>query len=172
MVLLLFFLVPKIVVAQYTEYEIKAAYLEKFSRFIEWPAPSALSDTSQAFLLGIVGKNPFDHILEEIFNDYKIKNRKVQIKYFSDPEQITSCNLLYISASEKKNISSILTKINENPILTISDTEGFADKGVHINLYVDNNYIRYEINRKALEKSGLKVSSLLLASAKIVHADE
>jgi len=167
--LLLSLLVPQFVSAQYTETEIKAVYLEKFTRFLEWPEDSALSDTAQPFVLCVLGENPFDNILDEVYKKNKIKNRKVEITYFSDPVQITECDLLYISASEKDNLLSILSQINEKPILTVSDSKGFAEDGVHINLYRQNNRLYYEINESALAKTGFSVWAQLLSSARIVN---
>ncbi len=170
--LVLSFIVPQLVCAQYTENEVKAVYLEKFTRFIEWPQDSSFADTTQPFVIGVLGKNPFDHVLDEVYKKYKIKNRKVEIKYFSDPARITECSLLYISASEKDRLLSILSQINDKPILTLSDSKGFAEEGVHINLYSKNNRFDYEINESTLVRSGFSVWAQLLSSAKIVNPVE
>ncbi len=167
--LLLSLLVPQFVCAQYSEYEIKAVFLERFTRFISWPGESTQSDSSQPFVIGVLGENPFDNILDEAYRNRKIKNRKVEIKYFSDPAQITECNLLYISASERDNLLSILSQINEKPILTVSDSKGFAEEGIHINMYSRNNRLLYEINESTIVKSGFSVWAQLLSSAKIIN---
>jgi len=156
------------VFAQYSETEVKAAYIERFTRFIEWPEEIALADTSQPFVLGVLGENPFDHILEDLYQQRKIKNREVEIRYCSSTKQITGCNMLYISASEKKNLLSVLEQIDGKPILTISDTEGFAEKGIHINLYRKDDKLHYEINESAIVGSGFSVWAQLLNSAIIV----
>jgi len=171
-ILILLLLCTSTLSAQTPEYEVKAVFLERFTRFIEWPADSSISDTSTPFIIGVMGDNPFDHILEELYKNYKIKNKNVRIKYFSTPEQITECNLLYISESEKDKLNSILEKINNKPILAVSDSDGFAEEGIHINLYVKNNKVRYEINESTLTKSGFTAWAQLLSSAKIVNPVE
>lgn len=160
------------VLAQYSKTEIKAVYLERFTRFIEWPENFALSDTTQPFVLGILGENQFGNILEDIYKKYKIKKRKVEIKYFYNITQITECDLLYISTSEKGRLLSILARITEKPILTVSNSKEFAEKGVHINLYRKDDRLHYEINETALKKSGFTVWAQLLSSAKIVNPVE
>ena len=160
------------VLAQYTETEIKAVYLERFTRFIEWPKPAASADASQPFVLGIVGENPFGSTLNGIYKNIKIKNRNVLIAFYSNKAQIRKCDLLYISPSEKDNVESILAGIAEKPILTVGDSKGFAEKGVHINLYRKNNKLYYEINESALLKSGFTVWAQLMSSAKIVNPQE
>ena len=160
------------VFAQYTETEIKAVYLERFTRFIEWPKHSASADASQPFVLGVIGKNPFGSTLNAIYKNIKIKNRSVLLAFYSNKAQISRCDLLYISSSEKDSIRSILALIGEKPILTVGDSKGLAEQGVHINLYRKNNKLHYEINESALLKSGFTVWAQLLNSAKIVNPQE
>lgn len=154
--------------AQVGEYEYKAAFIERFTRFIEWP-DSIKSDT---FNIVIIGKTPLKPTIDELFTNIKIKGRDVKLTYSKDSTELANANLVFISSSEKKKIKEILAFTGKYPILTISDTKGFSAKGVHINMYEDNNYIRYEINQEAIKNSQLKVSSLLLTSAKIVKSDD
>lgn len=154
--------------AQVSEYEFKAAFIERFTRFIEWP-DSIRSDT---FNIVVIGKTPLQSTIDQLFKTLKIKNHNVKTTYTTDTNDLKYADLVFISKSEKKRIDEILALTSKYPILTISDTKGFATKGVHINMYDDNNYIRYEINQDAIQKSNLKVSSLLLTSAKIIKTDE
>lgn len=166
LLLLLLFACP--INAQVSEYDYKAAFIERFTRFIEWPEEFE-DDT---FRVGVFGKNPFNSSLDELFNDIKIKNQNVKLIYTKDLEDLSKANLVFISGSEKKRLTEILSVITKEPILIISDQKGFCEMGVYINMFLDDNYIRYEINQDAIEKSGLKVSSLLMGSAKIIKASD
>jgi len=163
---------PVILYAQATEYTVKAAFLERFTRFIEWPESSAIADTSKPFILGVIGKNPFALILEEFYANQKIRNKKVEIRYFSSPDGIEKCHLLFISHSSKNQLSRILSRTRNKPILSVSDTKKFAEEGVLINFYIVENKIRFEINESAARKSGLSISYLLLNMAKITNRSE
>ncbi|MCD4692240.1 MAG: YfiR family protein [Calditrichales bacterium] len=167
--LLLSFLVPQLVCAQYTEYDVKAVYLEKFTRFIDWPGESTVSDTSKPFILGVVGRNPFGPILENIYSSQKIKNKEVKIIHISNPNKISGCHLLFVSKSEKNKLTKILSQTKNKPILTIGDTKGFADRGVLINFYLSYDKTRFKINETAVRESGLYMSHLLFNLAKIVN---
>jgi hypothetical protein len=90
----------------------------------------------------------------------------------SSVNEIKDCMILIISESKKNELNDILNYTTGKPILTIGDAKGYGKKGVIINMFIDDNYIRYEVNRTTLDKSGLKISSLLLASAVIVKTDE
>lgn len=166
--LLLFCVIHHSVEAQISENEVKAAYIERFTRFIDWPE----AFENNTFKIAVFGTNPFNTSLDDLIAVTRIKNQGVKLIYTSKLDDLTHVNMVFISGSEKKRINEILQAIHHKPILIISDTKGFCELGTHINMYVDENYIRYEINPEAFEKSGLSVNSLLLASAKIVKSDE
>ncbi len=150
------------------EYTLKAAFLERFSRFVEWPGQSAVNDPGKPFIIGVIGKNPFGSLLEHIYMKRNGENKKIKIKYFLNEDEISECHLLFICGSEAETLPVIISKIQNRNILTVSDTPGFAREGVHINMYRDKTRIRFEINPNALKKSGLHMSHLLLRMARIV----
>jgi hypothetical protein len=154
---------------QESEYQIKAVFLEHFTRFIEWPESSGIADTSSPFIIAVIGENPFGSILEQTYTKQKIKNKKVKIPYLSTPDEITDCHILFISSSNKNILPEILSRTGDKPILTVGDTESFAEKKVLINFYLSENKIKFEINEKAVHESGLTFSYMLLNLAKIVN---
>ena len=162
-------LIPISTAAQQSEYTMKAVFLEHFTRFIEWPEPSGIDDVSSPFLIAIIGENPFGSILGQIYSEQKIKNKKVEIKYISTPDNIPDCHILFISGSSQEILPEILSITKNKPILTVSDTKGFAEMGVLINFYLIGDKIKFEINEKAVHESGLVMSYRLLSLARIVN---
>lgn len=154
---------------QSVEYTIKTALIERFTRFIEWSDNLAIDDTTKIFILGVIGKNPFGTALNEFFANQKIKNRRVEIRYLSSIEEIEGCHLLFIGKAGKNRIKQIISFTKDKPILTISDSKGNAQRGVHINFYQSKEKIRFEINESAVRDSGLSMSYLLLQLARIVN---
>lgn len=155
--------------SQPREYLLKAVFLEKFTRFVEWPVYSNIQDTSQSFVIGILGENPFDVNLSALFENQRIKNKPVEIRYLNSIDSLDTCHLIFISKSEKDNLKNIIKAIGKKPILTVSDSDHFSGQGVIINLFVNNNKIRFEIDEKAIQRAGFRVSYLLLKEAKIVN---
>jgi len=169
MILCIGFLIPMSSVAQQSEYTIKAVFLEHFTRFIEWPESSNIADTSSPFFIAIIGENPFGSILDQIYTEQKIRNKKVEILYITTPDEITDCHILFISSSNKEILTEILSRTRNKPILTVSDTNGFAENGVLINFFLTGDKIKFEINEKAAHESGLVMSYKLLNLARIVN---
>ncbi len=164
--------IPEIISSQPGEYMMKGIFLEKFTRFIEWPESAGIEDTSKPFVVRVIGKNPFNGLLDQLYKNQKIKNKKVQIEYIDNPEEIDDCNLLFIPSSERARISEILEKTKDKPILTVGESELISGKGVIINLRLSNRKIRFEIDEKAAHGSQLYVSHLLLKEAILIDTSE
>lgn len=149
---------------QTSEYMLKAGFLEKFARFTEWPKTN-----KTAFKICVLGKNPFKKDLDKMYSTVKIKNLTVKLEYIENINELADSDILFISSSERSKLSEILKKTESKPVLTVSDTRGFAQKGVIINFYETNQgTIHFEINKTSLAKSGLKMDFMLLQLAKII----
>jgi hypothetical protein len=151
------------------EYRMKAVFLDKFTHFVQWPETSVVSDTSLNFVVGVIGESPFGSALERIYAERRVKNKTVEIQYLASLDEIARCNLLFIAHSAADRLSSIIARTRDKPILTVSDTNGFAEHGVLINFYRHEGKVKFEINEGAAHASGLTFSYLLLNLARIVN---
>ena len=150
--------------AQPSEYQLKAAFLFNFAKFIEWPAEAFVEATSP-FVIGTLGGNPFGSDLERTIRDKKINNRAIIFKEFRSLAEATNCHILFICASEKQRLPEILAGLRRTSVLTVGETEGFTASGGMVNFVQENNKIRFRINDQAAKAANLKVSSKLLSLA-------
>ena len=128
-----------------------------------------MQNLNEPFIISVIGKTPLADNLEQIYTVQKINNKNVIIKRISNLYEIEDCHILIIAESERKNLQNILAFTKKLPILTISESDGFAEKGVIINFFEENNKLRFEINETAVLQSSLQISFYLLNSAKIVN---
>lgn len=149
------------------EYDLKAHMIRLFPENIEWPEDSDVRDKLKPFVIAVIGKNPFGSTLERIPQKTTIKNKKVKILYITKAEEIaeSGCHLLFIAKTSKKKLSEIIAVTGDKPILTIADSKGYADMGVHINYLIKENKLRFEINPQAIKKSGFVANYHLLQLA-------
>jgi len=146
-----------------TEYQVKAAFLFNFAKFVEWPA-SAFAIADQPITICIKGKDPFGKVLEQTVSNKTINGRKIVVKR-SSQDDMSECQILFISSSEQDRLPQILKSLNGKSILTVADMNGFLQAGGMINLILVDDKIRFEINYAAALKVGLKKSSQLLRLA-------
>jgi hypothetical protein len=147
--------------AEMNEYEIKAEFLERFTRFIDWPDDS-FAGGSVPFVLCLAGENPFGDALVRMASARTIKERKIALRPVGKPSELDGCHLVFIARNEKSRLAGFLSWTNGKPVLTIGDDAGFAQAGAHIGLYLERGFVRFEINTGAVKRSGLKFSSRLL----------
>ncbi len=172
-VLLLFmsiYLLPISMYGQTSEYDVKVFLLLKISEYIEWPEQSEINDKSEPFVIGVIGENPFGTLLEDTYQKEKnkIKNKNVEIRYYTEPNQIGQCHILFISSAEKNRLADILSNTHGKSVLTLGDTKNFGENGVHINFYILKNKIRFELNESSITNEGFNVDYRLRNIAKIV----
>lgn len=151
------------------EYRVKAAFLYKFATYVRWPGPPAASH--EAFVIGVLGADPFGDSLDEVVRDQTVQGRAIRIRRITHVDDAQACDLVFVSASQDANVATILAALRDTPVLTVSDLEQFAEKGGMIGLVTTpDNHIRFDINQSAVERTGLKASSQLLHLARIVEA--
>jgi YfiR/HmsC-like len=161
--------VPHLSPAQDFEYKVKAEFLERFTRFIDWPADDVLNNSDEPFCICVTGKDPFGGYLNEMASQVKIKGKPVEIHEINQlVTELPKCQILFIARSEKDHLGDILKLTQDKAILTVGDTTGFAEDGVLVNFYNSGNYIRFEVNIDRAEKSKLKFSSRLLKLARLI----
>jgi len=152
---------------KHSEYEVKAAFIYNFLKFIDWP-DGAFAGRSDTVNLCVLGDDPFGTALNSI-EEETVKDKKIITKHYNKFIDLKKCHILFICSSERKQLTEILDTLKGMNILTVSDTKGFAQQGVVINFYIEEDKVRFEINQDAANRSGLKISSKLLSLAKIVR---
>lgn len=147
------------------EYSIKARILHSIGGYITWPATQ--KGANRPFVIGVLGESPFEHFLDEMGRGKVIQNRPASVTYIRslNPSAIQGCDILFICESEMDRLADILRVCRGKSILTVSDSQGFAEKGVMINFVVTGvDYIGFEVNKRAAKGVGLEISSAILAS--------
>ncbi len=150
-----------------TEYQIKAAYLFNFLKFVEWPGES-FADPLAPMVIGVVGEDPFGDALPQVVTGKTVQGRDLVIRTYHGGEDLRSAHILFISSSERKKIPAILSSLRGTNVLTVADTDGFLDAGGMIQFLNENGRVRFAISVDATNRTKLKMSSKLLSLAKIV----
>ena len=147
-----------------TEYEIKAAFLYNFAKFVEWP-PEALAAPSAPIVIGVLGTDPFGHTLDQIVADKQIGGHPLVIKRLKDASEADGCQIVFVGASDRTALKRLVQSKTRHAILTVGEMEGFAQEGGIIQFVIQDNKVRFQINAAAADKAGLKISAQLLKLA-------
>lgn len=150
------------------EYQVKAAYLFNFGRFVKWPTtPTAGKDDS--FTVCVLGQDPFGPILDSTLAGEDLDGKRVAARRISKPQDAGACRILFISSEEGNRLKEILSALDEEGVLTVSDMPDFSRRGGMIQFVMDGNRVRFEINLASAQNARLTLSSELLKVAAAVR---
>jgi hypothetical protein len=149
------------------EYQVKAALLFKFSRFVCWP-PQAFISASTPIVIAVLGRDPFGSDLDTIVSGEYVGGHPLIVRRYHDVSEVDGCHILFIDRSAAARLSEILQALRGRSVLTVSDIDGCAQSGVMIDLVTQDNHIRMQVNVAAARAIGLTISSRVLRCAQIV----
>lgn len=150
------------------EYEIRAVFLFNFTQFVEWPSV-AFPKTNSPLIIGVLGQDPFGHLLEETVLGEVINGHPLVVQRFNKVEEISTCHILYVNlkSDELKNVFEHLKNRN---VLTVGDNNTFARQGGMIRFFTEEKKTRIRINLESAKEADLIISSKLLRLADIVDS--
>ena len=149
------------------EYRLKLAFLYNFARFVQWP-PDTFRDSGSPLTICVAGENPFQGEIAKSLRGRTVGGHPLEVRTLSWGESPHACQMIFVRATEVKAAARILASSKGSSTLTVGEAKGFAERGGIINLTRDENKLRFEVNIDAAAQTRLKISSKLLALAKIV----
>jgi hypothetical protein len=154
-----------------TDFQVKAAYLFNFLKFVEWPEnPGA--DPHAKWVIGFMGQTPIGEELAHMAAGKNVLGRDLEIKTLQASDNLRACNIVFISDSEKKRLPAILNALRGSTVLTVADMDDFIGAGGMVQFVVEDARVRLSIDLGAATRAHLKISSKLLLLAHVVGGAE
>jgi hypothetical protein len=147
-----------------TEYDVKAAFLYNFAKFVKWPE----DDYGPTFVVAVLGEDPFGEILDKTFAGKTILDKKVEVRRISALESPARIRILFVGSSERLRLAQVLKALDGSSVLTVSEMEGFTERGGMIAFRLGGDVVRFDINLGEVERARLKMSSQLIRLARNV----
>lgn len=158
--------------APFDKNTITALYAYKLAKFVQWPV-SGLSSEDLSFRFCVLGKNPFPIDTINLIEGKFVKGRRLQVELYETGlvpvSTLSECQLAYVAVSEKHRLGTILSELQNLPVLTVSDIQNFWRQGGMVTLVENDSKIRFQINNAALKRAGLAISSNILDLAELVN---
>lgn len=146
------------------EYDVKAAFLFNFTKFVEWP-PAAFADADQPLSLCVLGRDPFGGILDDMVRGESVGGRRLVVRRLERNADLRPCHVLFVAGSEGARAARILAPLKDGHVLTVGESTGFLEAGGLLRFVLVETRVRFEINRQAIDRSPLMLSSKLLRLA-------
>jgi hypothetical protein len=149
------------------EYPLKAVFLLNFAQFTNWPT-NAFAKPDSPFVVGVLGRDPFGPVLDAAVQNEVVNGRKFVVERYLRIENMQTCHILFISQSEVNHLDRIVDALKDRPVLTVSEIDGAANRGMCVRFITENNKIHLRINPEALQAAQLTMSSKILRLAELV----
>jgi len=151
-----------------SDYDVKAAYLYNFGRFVEWPGKVEAS-LGGSFRVCVLGQDPFGPSLDTTLAGETIAGKTVVAKRISSAHESGNCQILFLGFSEASRLNKIIAELDQKSVLTVSDMPQFLNSGGMIQFVLEGKNVRFEVNLPAAQRAGLTLSSELLKVATVVR---
>jgi len=149
------------------EYQVKAAYLFSFTKFVEWPA-GTFTNPTDPIRLCIMGDKSFQAQLNQIVGKKQIAGHPVLVTLVQDKKDSRGCQELFVGSSRSQETLQIIDSLRGSSVLTVGETKNFVEQGGIINFIVHGDHVQFQVNQKAAAEAGLRLSSQLLSVARLV----
>ena len=149
---------------QVSEWDVKAAYLYKFTDYVEWPARAL--DRTSTFTICVVADSAFTRLVDQVIQGARVKDRPIVRSRPESSVAARQCQLLFISRDELARSDWFVEALERSPVLLVSDAPDFLERGGTIALVLEGTKVRFDISLPAARRSGLTLSSRLLRSAR------
>ena len=146
-----------------TEYQVKAAFVYNFAKFVEWPA-EAFNGNNGPMRFCILGESLVGPDLSRITQGKAIAGHPIQVVLNS--RNLRDCHILFVSSSHSVPVKDIRENLSGAAVLTIGETRDFAEQGGVIGFVIEDARVRFEINLQRAKQLRLIISSKLLSLAK------
>ena len=153
------------------EYQVKAAYLMNFPKFVEWPA-SAFFAPDSPITICVLGNDPFGPALDRMVENERVNGRGIRVRRSVPEANPQGCHVAFISRSEREGMAQVNSRLRMSSVLTVSEVPGFADAGGMIEFVIEDGKVRFYINAAAAQSAGLTVSSRLLRVASAIRGPQ
>jgi hypothetical protein len=153
------------------EYQVKAAFLYNFAKFVEWPS-EAFESTTEAIAICVLGQNPFGRSLQDAVSGHAIDGRSLIVRQISNASRGGRCHVLFVSAGGNRSVPQMLPEKGKTGVLTVGESDAPGADGLVINFKLDSGRVRFDINIEAAERENLRISSRLLSLAHVIGAGQ
>ena len=149
--------------AQPTEEAVKAAFVPKFARYVQWPA-SAMPGPRQPLILCVVGRDPFGRLIDQAAGSEIVGGHAIAVRRLTSADGAAGCHLAFVQGATGADTTRYLLALRSQPTLTITDGRAGPQRGM-IHFTVAGGRVRFFIDEAAAAERGLSISSRLLALA-------
>jgi hypothetical protein len=147
--------------AQVSEAAVKAAFIPKIARYVDWPARTVAPGAP--LQICIVGNDPFGRLIDEAVTGQSQGDHAMLVRR---GDSIDRCQIAFLGGNAAPRAMAIL---KGRPVLTVTDSRDGPTRGM-IHFALKGGRVSFHIDDAQAAQSGITISARLLAIALSVRA--
>lgn len=144
------------------EHAVKAAFIYRFTAYVEWPGDCL---GRERFTIAVLGDAGVAEALRGLTLGRALLNRPVQVRQVASLAEARDAQVTFIGRNRRTDLRRLLAPVGSHCMLVISDEEGGLESGSAVNFLVADSRLRFEVSLPAARRARLKVSSEMLSVA-------
>lgn len=147
--------------AQTTNHQVYAVFVVSIAKYSSWPETDG-----KDFKIKVLGKSKvFDELTKATANK-DIHGKKIVVSQSDDLQNVEGANIIYVPDARSSQISELVKSLAGKPVMIIAEREGLFKKGANFSFVIlENNALRFDINKKELDSHQIKISQSLSSLA-------
>jgi hypothetical protein len=139
-------------------------YFFAFTRYVIWPDEYNKGD----FEILVLGDTPLIEELKGLSAAKKVGDRPIKVTKINSISEIRKSNMIFVPIGRSAELADVISKVNGQPTLIITEEQGLGAKGSHIKFIQKEGKLAFELNQASTTKNNLKVSSMLTSMAILI----
>jgi len=127
----------------------ESIFIYQICQYVDW------GKSPEDFVIGVLGKTDIVDELNNMAEEKKIGAKKIKIITFNSVDEITSCNLLFITHKQAGLVGQALNKLKNKKVLIIGENPGLIQEGVGINFIYKDGRLRFEMCKRNCAEYGI-----------------
>ena len=150
-----------------TESSVKAAFLYKFTGFVDWPQ-GTFERSNDVLVIGVLGSDAVASELEQIVAGRNVDGHALGVRRLREGDTLRGLHVLFIAAGREARVRD-LVQSTPGPVLVVTEQDAGLRLGAVLNFVNDGGKVRFTASLNAAEARGLRLSARLLAVAQSVE---
>jgi hypothetical protein len=147
---------------------VKATFLTRFAAFVRWP-PGSFTDAQAPVVICVAGDAVLASLVESAASGERVGARAIVVRRYGAPQDSAGCHILYAGGAPGQSVPQLLEQVRNDPVLTVTDQRRSRVRGM-IHFAIENDRVRFHVDRDAADAVGLEVNARLLSVALSVRS--
>jgi hypothetical protein len=147
------------------ERRFKAAFLYKFSAYVDWP-PEAFPSPLTPLVIAVAAADGIATELESAARAHSVGTHAIVVRRVHPGDALDGVQILFVGASDAARLAQWLRATEGRPVLAVTESQGALEQGSVINFVMEGRRVRFDISLASAERHQLRIDSRLLDVAR------